>query len=190
MYAGISNSTVLKRNSWEAKSDVQCTNSWNSHWIILSIKCSRTVSNPHSAVNQPNLKQIHVGGCGKVGGNMCEQGTFVFVLFYFWLDNKLKCRKFSSISLSMVMQNHGNCFQHDWLIYIFSFQALTVQMMIVPARVMKCHGNKYGCHLTVILITMLSGKKITGQFVSVGDILRYYRKSVLYIVWMCFFELK
>jgi len=56
--------------------------------------------------------------------------------------------------------------------YILSFQVLTVQMMIVPARVMKCHGNRYGCHLTVILIMMLSGKKITGQFVSVGDIFK------------------
>ena len=60
-------------------------------------------------------------------------------------------------------------------------------MMIVPARVMTCHGNKYGCPLIVILITTLLGKKITGQFVFVGDILGFYSKSVLQCE--CVFEL-
>lgn len=40
-------------------------------------------------------------------------------------------------------------------------------MMIVLVNVMKYLGSKYGCPLTVILITMLSEEKTTGQCVFI-----------------------
>lgn len=55
----------------------------------------------------------------------------------------------------------------SWMSLIIIFlQVLTAQMMIVPVKVMKCRGNKYGYPLTVILITTLSGEKTIGQCVN------------------------
>lgn len=89
-------------------------------------------------------------------------------IHFYLLQNVIKMLSFSCYLMNVTKK----CF-------IF-LQVLTVQMMIVPVKVMKCHGNKCGCPLTVTLITTLSGEKTTGQCLFYHLAIRVFMEAVLY----------